>query len=83
MMHSYEAEIDAKGRIRLLEPVQLHAPCRAVVTVMASVPDERADHALLHFAESSLSREWERPEEEAWAHLQPGRSFCCLSLFPI
>ncbi|MEO5368997.1 MAG: hypothetical protein H7833_02870 [Magnetococcus sp. DMHC-1] len=74
MMHSYEAEIDVKGRIRLLEPVQLHGPCRAVVTVMASVPDEGTDRALLHFAESSLFRDWEWPEEEeAWAHLQPDK----------
>ncbi|MBF0178229.1 MAG: hypothetical protein HQL63_15490 [Magnetococcales bacterium] len=74
MMHSYEAEIDAKGRIRLLEPVQLHGPCRAVVTVLESVSDEGMDPALLPFAESSLSRDWERPEEdEAWAHLQPAK----------
>ncbi|MBF0609748.1 MAG: hypothetical protein G8345_12845 [Magnetococcales bacterium] len=74
MMHSYEAEIDVKGRIRLLEPVKLQGPCRAVVTVMESVPDEGTHRALLHFAESSLSRDWERPEEEeAWAHLQPDR----------
>ncbi|MEO5368631.1 MAG: hypothetical protein H7833_01000 [Magnetococcus sp. DMHC-1] len=35
--------------------------------------EEEEEWALLHFAESSLSQEWERPEEdEAWAHLQPG-----------
>lgn len=74
MMHSYEAEIDVQGRIRLLEPVRLQRPCRAVVTVLESLPGEEMDRALLQFAESALARDWERPEEEeAWAHLQSDR----------
>ena len=77
MMRSYEAEIDAKGQIRLLEPANLHGPCRAVVTVLEPMPDETGepdDRAMLHFAEKSLAQDWDRPEEEeAWAHLQPDR----------
>lgn len=74
MMRSYEAEIDASGRIQLLEPVQLHGPCRAVVTVLESVSEDGTNETLLRFSERSLSQDWERPEEDAaWAHLQPDR----------
>ena len=73
-MRSYEAQIDASGRIKLLEPVQLRGPCRAVVTVLNSASEEDGDEALLQYAQSALSQDWEKPEEdEAWAHLQPDR----------
>ncbi|MBF0613949.1 MAG: hypothetical protein G8237_01850 [Magnetococcales bacterium] len=71
MMQTYEAHIDVHGQVRLLEPVRLSAPCRAIVTVLESVPDE-GSRALLHFAETALSQDWDRPEEDAaWGHLQP------------
>ena len=74
MMRSYEAEIDASGRIQLLEPVNLRGPCRAVVTILKSASEEDTDEELLQFAQSALSQDWEKPEEdEAWAHLQPDR----------
>ncbi|MBF0426766.1 MAG: hypothetical protein HQL66_13205 [Magnetococcales bacterium] len=41
MMHSYEAEIDVEGHVRLLEPVRLHGPCRAVVTVLGPLGSEK------------------------------------------
>ncbi|MBF0132902.1 MAG: hypothetical protein HQL75_10000 [Magnetococcales bacterium] len=40
MMRSYEAEIDAKGRIWLLEPINPLGPCRAVVTVLEPLQKE-------------------------------------------
>jgi hypothetical protein len=77
MMHSYAAEIDTRGRIRLLEPVHLPGPCRAVVTVLEPLPNttgDQDDQAMLHVTESVLARDWNRhEEEEAWAHLQPDR----------
>jgi hypothetical protein len=73
MMRSYNARIDSNGQVHLLEPAHLHGPCKAVVTVLEPTTEE-TDGALLKFAESSLSNDWERPEEdEAWAHLQPDR----------
>ncbi|MBF0620495.1 MAG: hypothetical protein HQL54_01070 [Magnetococcales bacterium] len=53
MMHSYEAEIDAKGQVRLLEPVQLHGPCRAVLTVLEPLPEE-------------LPKDQSRTDSEGW-----------------
>ncbi|MBF0602328.1 MAG: hypothetical protein HQL07_01400 [Nitrospirae bacterium] len=74
MMRSYEAEIDASGRIQLSEPVQIRGPCHAVVTVLESPSEDETDKMLLRFSERSLSQDWEKPEEdEAWAHLQPDR----------
>lgn len=74
MMHSYNAEIDANGQIRLLESVRLRGPCRAVVTVLETVEEKETDAEFLKLTESSLSQDWEQPEEdEAWAHLQPDR----------
>ncbi|MEO5328166.1 MAG: hypothetical protein H7829_07965 [Magnetococcus sp. THC-1_WYH] len=74
MMRSYEAEIDASGRIQLSEPVRLRGPYRAIVTVLESPSEDETDKMLLRFSERSLSQDWEKPEEdEAWAHLQPDR----------
>ncbi len=74
MMRSYEAVIDASGRIQLLESVQLRGLYRAVVTLLKPVSEEDVDEVPLRYAQSPLSHDWEKPEEdEAWAHLQPDR----------
>ncbi|MBF0109598.1 MAG: hypothetical protein HQL76_10520 [Magnetococcales bacterium] len=71
MMHSYEAEIDIHGRIRLLEPTRLHGPCRAVVTVLESVSDEGMDRAMSQVAKRALSQDRERSgEDDAWVQMQ-------------
>lgn len=71
-MQSYEAEIDRDGTVRLRESVRISRPCRALVTVLE--PLESEDRACLVFAESALAEDWNKPEEEeAWAHLQPGK----------
>jgi len=72
MIQTVEATIDANGQVRLLGPVTVDAPRRALVTVLeepAAVPGEAA---LL--AEAALAEDWLRPEEDAaWDHLQPAK----------
>ena len=73
MIQTVEAIVDKDGQVRLLGPVAVDTPRRALVTVLdepAAVPGEAA---LL--AEVALAEDWLRPEEdEAWAHLQPAKS---------
>ena len=67
MSKSIRATIEANGQVRLLEPVHLTRPCRAIVTIMEE--SEMPETALL--SEQALARDWERPEEDAaWSHLQ-------------
>jgi hypothetical protein len=72
MIQTFEAVVDAAGRVQLLGEVRVASPCRALVTVLeepAAVPGEAA---LL--AETALAEDWLRPEEDAaWSHLQPGK----------
>ena len=66
MIRTVRAMVDAQGNVRLLEPVDIAATCKALVTIL---DDEEPDSALL--SEEALARDWLRPEEdEAWAHLQ-------------
>jgi len=74
VIQTVEAVIDANGQIRLLSPITVDAPRRALVTVLEEpavvVPGEAA---LL--AEAALAEDWLRPEEDAaWAYLQPAKS---------
>ena len=72
MIQTIEAVIDERGVVRLLEPVRVAVPRRALVTILEEDP-ETHDSALL--SEAALAEDWNRPEEEAaWAHLQPGKS---------
>lgn len=68
MVQAVEAVVDTAGRVRLLGPVQVDRPRRAVLTILddpAEVPNETA---LL--SEPALS-DWNRPEEDAaWSYLQ-------------
>ncbi len=69
MLQTVEAEIDEHGQIRLLEPLTVTHPSRALVTILPSHPKEENETALL--SEASLGVDWNRKEEdEAWAHLQ-------------
>ena len=66
MIRTVRAMVDAQGNVQLLEPVEIAATCRALVTIL---DDEDPESALL--SEEALARDWLRPEEdEAWAHLQ-------------
>ena len=69
MIQTVEAAIDEKGEVRLLEPVQLAAPRRALVTRLEEPAPANIETALL--SEAALGADWNRPEEdEAWSHLQ-------------
>ncbi len=73
MIRTIEAVIDERGNVRLLEPVQLPAARRALVTILEERPAAGiAESALL--SEAALAEDWNRPEEdEAWSHLQQVR----------
>jgi hypothetical protein len=76
-MKTVEAILEPTGEVRLIEPVVVSSPRRALVTILEEAPLEEAplvnDAALL--SEAALAEDWNRAEEDAaWAHLQPGRS---------
>ena len=72
MMQTVEAIIDQNGVVRLLEPVPLDSPKRALVIILEEKPDAN-ETALL--SERALGEAWSRPEEDAaWAHLQLAKS---------
>jgi hypothetical protein len=72
MMQTIEAVIDQRGGVRLLEPVHLETPKRALVTILEEAPEPN-ESALL--SEVALAADWNRAEEDqAWAHLQPAKS---------
>ena len=73
MIKTVEAVIDEHGTIRLLEPVQLATPRRALVTILEEEPAQVATETAL-LSEAALAEDWNRPEEDAaWSHLQPGK----------
>jgi hypothetical protein len=70
MHRTIEAIIEADGRVRLLEPVQLDTARRALLTILDEPTEEAANLTAL-LSEPALE-DWNRPEEEeAWSHLQP------------
>ena len=72
MAQTVEAVIDEHGNVRLLEPVRLSAPQRALVTVLAEPPAAEVRHETALLSERALAEDWNRPEEDAaWQHLQP------------
>ena len=74
MFQTIEAVIDEQGNVRLLEPIQLPAARRALVTILEYEPlDNIPETALI--SEPALAEDWNRPEEDAaWSHLQPVQS---------
>jgi hypothetical protein len=71
MIRTLEAVIDEQGNIRLLEPVQLPAARRALVTILEEAPAASIPETAL-LSEAALAEDWSRPEEDAaWSHLQP------------
>jgi hypothetical protein len=72
MIQTVEAVVDADGTVRLLGPVRVTVPQRALVTILdepATIPHEAA---LL--SEAALATDWSRPEEDAaWEYLQPAK----------
>jgi hypothetical protein len=70
MFQTIEVEIDSSGQVHPLgRPIHL-PPGRALLTLL----DEQVNESAL-LAEAALAEDWLKPEEdEAWAHLQPGKS---------
>ncbi|OGQ94064.1 MAG: hypothetical protein A2521_09710 [Deltaproteobacteria bacterium RIFOXYD12_FULL_57_12] len=69
MLRTIEVDIDASGRIHPLEDLPSLPTGRALLTLLTPSVDEAA---LL--AEPALAEDWLKTEEdEAWAHLQPGK----------
>ena len=72
MIRTVEGVIDEQGNVRLEEGIQLPAPRRALVMILDDPP---LGHETALLSEPALAEDWNRPEEdEAWSHLQPGRS---------
>ena len=70
MIQTVEGVIDSDGVVRLLEPVAVGLPRRALVMILQEPPEANSREAAL-LAEKSLATDWNRPEEDlAWAHLQ-------------
>ncbi|WP_295394907.1 hypothetical protein [uncultured Thiodictyon sp.] len=70
MLQTIEVEIDASGQVHTLEPCIRLPAGRALLTLLDG---EANESALL--AEAALAEDWLKPEEDqAWAHLQPGKS---------
>ena len=58
--------------MRLIEPVHVTTPTRALVTILEEAPDT---HETALLSEAALAEDWNRAEEDAaWAHLQPASS---------
>jgi len=71
-MRTVEAVIEPSGEVRLVEPVSLPSPRRALVTILEEAP---LVHDTTLLSEAALAEDWNRPEEDAaWAHLQPAKS---------
>ena len=71
MLQTIEATIDENGHVRLLEPIRLSEPRRALVTILPGESDS-SKTALLR--EAALAEDWNRPEEDwAWSHMQQVR----------
>jgi hypothetical protein len=69
MTQRLEAIIDEQGNVRLLEPLHLPSPRRALVIILEEPAVSVAETALL--SEIALAQDWDRPEEEeAWSYLQ-------------
>jgi hypothetical protein len=71
-MKTVEAIIETDGGVRLVEPVQVPSPRRALVTILDEAPNI---HETALLSEAALAEDWNRTEEDAaWAYLQPGKS---------
>jgi len=68
MIRTIEATIDEDGQVHLSEQIHLPKARRAIVTILEESPQAVPATALA--SEESLSKDWNRPEEdEAWSHL--------------
>lgn len=69
MLQAIEAMIDQDGNLRIPHEVTLPKSRRVIITILDEEPSEEMINLAL-LSESSLGRDWSRPEEEeAWSHL--------------
>ena len=72
MLRTIEATIDKDGRVHLQQKILLTEAHRALVTILDEPAYLVAETALL--SEAALADDWNRREEDqAWAHLKPGK----------
>jgi len=70
MIRAFEAMVDERGNIYLLESIHLPAVRRALVIILEEKPTLSVSETAL-LSEPALAEDWNRPEEdEAWSHLQ-------------
>ncbi|MFQ5340207.1 MAG: hypothetical protein ACE5F6_01540 [Anaerolineae bacterium] len=70
MLRAFEAMIDERGNVRLLEPIRVPTARRALVIILEEEPTHGVSETAL-LSEPALAEDWNRPEEdEAWSHLQ-------------
>ena len=64
-----EGILEAEGRLKLLEPINVSGPRRVMITFLdEGAVDEQTCPAVL--SEPALARDWENPQEvAAWSHL--------------
>lgn len=73
MLRTIEAVIEPDGQVRLLEPISVGSPQRALVTVLDEPADESSGNLGALLSEAALA-DWNRDDEDAaWAHLQQAR----------
>ncbi|OQY32453.1 MAG: hypothetical protein B6I38_04625 [Anaerolineaceae bacterium 4572_5.1] len=69
MLQTFKGIIDQRGKLKILDQINLPTSRRVIITILDEEPrEEDINMALL--SEAALARDWERPEEdEAWSHL--------------
>lgn len=69
MIRTYQGVIDQRGRLQLLEPIELPPMRRVIITVLDEEPELSARETAM-LSEAALAVDWLTPEEDAaWSHL--------------
>jgi hypothetical protein len=69
MIQTFEGVIDQKGKLRLLDPIELPPLRRVLITVLDEEQALSARETAM-LSEDSLAVDWLTPEEDvAWSHL--------------
>jgi hypothetical protein len=70
MIQTVEAVIEPDGTVRLLQPLRVDEPRRALLTIL---PSHLTTDEVTLLSEPALA-DWNRPEEdEAWSYLNQGK----------
>ena len=73
MILTLEATVDTTGNVKVLQPVSISTPRRALLIILDEPLPVVAETALL--SEAALAEDWLRPEEDAaWSYLQRATS---------